>query len=59
MRFQLEARTDAGRDLVSLAERLAADLAIRAGEHDREASYPFEDVRLPEGALRGGFTLAG
>jgi alkylation response protein AidB-like acyl-CoA dehydrogenase len=45
MRFQLGARTDAGRDLVSLAERLAEDFAGRAAEHDREASYPFENVR--------------
>ena len=45
MRFELQARTDAGRDLVSLAERLAADFATRAGEHDRDGSYPFENVR--------------
>jgi hypothetical protein len=45
MRFQLGARTDAGRDIVSLAERLAADFAGRAADHDREASYPFENVR--------------
>jgi alkylation response protein AidB-like acyl-CoA dehydrogenase len=44
MQFELTARTDAGRDLVSLAERLAADFATRAGEHDREGSYPFENV---------------
>jgi L-evernosamine nitrososynthase len=54
MRFQLGARTDAGRDLVSLAERLAADFAGRAADHDREASYPFENVR----ALRATGYLA-
>ena len=45
MRFELEARTDAGRRLVALAEGLAADFAERAGEHDRAASYPFENIR--------------
>ena len=54
MRFELQARTDAGRDLVSLAERLAADFATRAGEHDREGSYPFENVQaLGETRLPG------
>ena len=42
--FELQARTDAGRDLVGLAERLAADFATRAAEHDRDGSYPFENV---------------
>ena len=45
MRFELEARTDAGRRLVALAEGLAADFAERADEHDRAASYPFENIR--------------
>lgn len=45
MRFELEARTDAGRDLVALAERLAADFGERADEHDRAGSYPFESIR--------------
>jgi alkylation response protein AidB-like acyl-CoA dehydrogenase len=45
MRFDLRARTDAGGDLVSLAERLAADFATRAGDHDRAGSYPFENIR--------------
>src|SRR5262245_11525917 len=50
MRYELEGRTDAGRDLVSLAERLAADFATRAGRHDREGSYPFESVRALQGS---------
>jgi L-evernosamine nitrososynthase len=45
MGFELTARTEAGRDLVALAERLAADFALRAGDHDRDGSYPFENVR--------------
>ena len=45
MQFELQGRTDAGRDLVSLAERLAGDFATRAGDHDREGSYPFESIR--------------
>lgn len=44
MPLELQARTDAGRRLVSLAETLAADFATRAGDHDRDASYPHEDV---------------
>jgi alkylation response protein AidB-like acyl-CoA dehydrogenase len=42
MPFELTARTPAGRDLVAAAERLAEDLASRAGAHDRDGSYPFD-----------------
>ncbi|MEZ0286119.1 MAG: acyl-CoA dehydrogenase family protein [Thermoleophilia bacterium] len=45
MRYELQGRTDAGRDLIALAERLAEDFATRAGRHDRDGSYPFEAVR--------------
>jgi L-evernosamine nitrososynthase len=45
MTFELQARTDAGRDLVALAERLAADFATRAADHDRDGTYPFESLR--------------
>lgn len=44
MSFELQARTDSGRRLVALAERLAADFATRAADHDRDRSYPHEDV---------------
>src|SRR5215207_1093689 len=44
MDFELQARTDSGRRLVALAERLAADFAARAADHDRDGSYPHEDV---------------
>jgi len=44
MPLELQARTDAGRRLVSIAEALAADFATRAAEHDRDATYPHEDV---------------
>ena len=37
-----ESTTEPGVRLVALAETLADDFATRAGEHDREASYPFE-----------------
>lgn len=42
----LEARTETGRHLVRLAERLAPCLAERAAEHDRDASYPYEAIEL-------------
>ena len=53
MQFELQGRTDAGRDLVALAERLAEDFATRAGQHDREGSYPFETIRALRERLPG------
>jgi alkylation response protein AidB-like acyl-CoA dehydrogenase len=44
MPFELTARTEPGVRLVSLAERLAADFATRASVHDREGSYPHENI---------------
>src|SRR3712207_356181 len=44
MSLPLTAATAAGARLVALAETLAADLASRAGQHDRESSYPFASV---------------
>jgi alkylation response protein AidB-like acyl-CoA dehydrogenase len=54
MDLELHARTEAGRRLVSLAEELAADFAARAPDHDRDGSYPHEDVE----ALRESGYLA-
>jgi len=42
----LTARTAAGAKLVALAEALAPQLAARAGEHDRDGSFPFASVEL-------------
>lgn len=44
MIFELTARTDAGRRLVETIEGIAIDLAARAAEHDRAASFPFAGV---------------
>jgi alkylation response protein AidB-like acyl-CoA dehydrogenase len=44
MPIELTARTEAGARVVALAERLAVELASRAGTHDREASYPFASI---------------
>src|SRR5215211_6511191 len=44
MPIELTAHTDAGARLVALAEGLSEDLATRAAEHDRDATYPFEAI---------------
>jgi alkylation response protein AidB-like acyl-CoA dehydrogenase len=44
MAHELTATTAPGARLVALAEVLAADLASRAGLHDREGSYPFASI---------------
>jgi alkylation response protein AidB-like acyl-CoA dehydrogenase len=44
MPIQLTARTEAGARLVALAEELSEQLAVRAAEHDRDRSYPFEAI---------------
>jgi alkylation response protein AidB-like acyl-CoA dehydrogenase len=53
--MSLRARTDAGARLVALAERHADELAERAAEHDREATFPFEGV---EALKESGFFAA-
>src|ERR1700694_4388091 len=55
MNTELQATTDAGRRFVALAEQHAADFATRADQHDREASFPFENI---EALQESGF-LAG
>jgi alkylation response protein AidB-like acyl-CoA dehydrogenase len=42
--LDLSARTEAGTRLVALAETLAQELARRAPEHDREATFPHTGV---------------
>ncbi|HEX2504212.1 MAG TPA: acyl-CoA dehydrogenase family protein [Miltoncostaeaceae bacterium] len=54
MDFELHARTESGRRLVALAESLSSDFAAHAAEHDRDGSYPHEDVE----ALRESGYLA-
>ena len=44
MPIELTAHTDAGARLVAIAEELSEKLAERAGEHDRDGSYPFEAI---------------
>jgi alkylation response protein AidB-like acyl-CoA dehydrogenase len=44
MPIELSAHTDAGGRLIAAAERLSEELAARATEHDREASFPFEAI---------------
>ena len=55
MPTELTARTPAGTRLVATAERLAEDLATRAGAHDRDGSYPFESI---DSLLRAGYFAA-
>jgi L-evernosamine nitrososynthase len=52
---ELTAKTSAGARLVRLAETLADDLASRAAEHDREASFPHASV---EALKRAGYFTA-
>src|SRR3954467_12798409 len=44
MAIELNAKTDTGRRLVGIAERLSAELAAHAAAHDRDGTYPFEAV---------------
>lgn len=53
--FELQAKTEAGKRLVALAERHAADFATRASEHDRDSTYAFEAI---EALTESGFFIA-
>jgi alkylation response protein AidB-like acyl-CoA dehydrogenase len=44
MPIELTAQTSAGARLVALAEELSPRLATRAGQHDRDRTYPFEAI---------------
>jgi alkylation response protein AidB-like acyl-CoA dehydrogenase len=52
--LELTAKTEPGRRLVALAERMAGELAEHAGAHDRDGTYPYESVH----ALRDAGYLA-
>jgi alkylation response protein AidB-like acyl-CoA dehydrogenase len=54
MSVELAAQTEAGAALVARAEELAEQLAVRAAEHDRDGSYPFEAIEALKAA--GYFT---
>lgn len=54
MEYELQAETEAGCRLVALAETLAAEFASRAAEHDREGTFPLENID----ALRASGYLA-
>src|SRR3954469_8550462 len=53
--LELAAKTDAGARLVRLAETLALQLARRAPEHDREASFPHAGI---DALKRAGYFTA-
>ena len=44
MPIELTAHSDSGAHLVSIAEELSERLAVRAAEHDRDGTYPFEAI---------------
>ena len=44
MKNELQGQTDAGRALIMMAERHAVDFAERSAQHDREGSFPYENL---------------
>jgi alkylation response protein AidB-like acyl-CoA dehydrogenase len=55
MAIELTAHTDAGARLVAIAEELAVELGLRAAQHDRDGSYPFEAI---DGLKAAGYFAA-
>src|SRR6516162_11610522 len=55
MDFALQPQTPAGARFVTLAEEHSADFATRADQHDREGSFPFENI---EAMQRSGVMAA-
>jgi alkylation response protein AidB-like acyl-CoA dehydrogenase len=55
MPIELTAHTDAGARLVAIAEELAVELGLRAAQHDRDGSYPFEAI---DGLKAAGYFAA-
>jgi alkylation response protein AidB-like acyl-CoA dehydrogenase len=53
--FEVQPKTDAGRKFVELAEQHAAEIAVRAAEHDRDGTFPVEafDAMKASGFLTG------
>jgi alkylation response protein AidB-like acyl-CoA dehydrogenase len=50
MPIELAAHTEAGAHLVAVAEELSEQLAARAGQHDRDGTYPFEAIEALKAA---------
>ena len=44
MDFELKASTESGKRMVELAEKHAADFAVTAAEHDRNGTFPVENI---------------
>ena len=55
MPIELTAHTQAGARLVAIAEELSEQLAVRAAEHDRDGTYPFEAI---DALKAGGYFAA-
>ena len=55
MDFALQPNTTSGSRLVELAEKHATDFTTRAAQHDREGSFPFENI---EAMKRSGLMSA-